>query len=111
MSEIKWAYDKETNSFSALPASNFLLLALGLLGILPFIERLYWHQITKPRPCPDVDLKLYEEYAKDFKKLAPKFYNSDGKQPKMTLDELIRWERIIYPPWCKPGEVWHYPLD
>ena len=108
MSEIKWAYDENTGSFSALPASKFLLLALLSLGILPFIERLYWHQITKPKPCHGVDPKLYEEYARDYKILAPKFYNHDGKQPKMTLEELLRWERILYPPWCKAGEKWTY---
>ncbi len=111
MSEIKWAYDKETGSFSALPASNFLLLALAGLGLLPFIEKVYWYRLRKPQPCPDVNLELYEEYAKDYKRLAPKFYNFDGKQPEMTLDELLRWERILYPPWCKPGEKWIYPLS
>lgn len=107
MSEIKWAYDENTGSFSALPASNFLLIAIGLTGLLPLFERVWWRRFTKPQPCPNIDLDLWNKYKTRYKILLNKRTNGE----ELTLLELLEYERIIHPPWGEPSETWTYPLD
>lgn len=107
MSEIKWAYDESTGSFSALPASNFLLAAIGFICLLPLIEQGYWHHITRPKPCPNIDKELWAHYAERYKHLFHKMSNDI----ELTLPEKLEWAKITRPPWAKPGENWTYPLD
>ena len=107
MSEIKWAYNEGTGSFSALPASNFLLLAIGFICLLPLLEKGYWEHKRKPKPCPNIDANLHKVYAERYKELLPKYIAGDS----FTVEEYLDWKNIQHPPWAEPGETWAYPLD
>jgi hypothetical protein len=105
MSEIKWAYDSNTGSFSALPASPFLLVALGALALLPLLEKAYMIQKNKPVPMPaDFDWKLHSEYKERYKYLQAK--KESGQQ--LDFAEMIELNNIKHPPWAKGGELWTY---
>lgn len=104
MSEIKWAYDQQTGSFSALPASAFLLPAIILASLLPFIEKCYSKQKFKPRPLPvNFDKELYQKFATRYKELKLK-----QSKTALTIREELELYRLTKPPWSKPGEYWHY---
>jgi hypothetical protein len=104
MSEIKWAYNEQTGSFSALPASAFLLPVLVFIGLLPFIEKLYNKQKFRPQPLPlDFDKDLHQKFSIRYKEL-----KSKQLEAGLTINEQLELQRLTKPPWSKPGEYWHY---
>lgn len=104
MGEIKWAYDERTGSFSALPASPFLLVALCFLPILALLNKGYEKYNRRPRPLPpNFDKEMYDRYAIRYKELKAKQATSE-----LTLDEKLELQNIIKPPWSGPGEYWQY---
>lgn len=103
MSEIKWAYDESTGSFSALPASPFLLPALGFLCLLPLLEKLIEEGQKNPRPC-NIDLRTYNEYKWSYLELNRKKIYGGG----LTDQEHLELEALMRPPWAEPGELWTY---
>jgi hypothetical protein len=104
MSEIKWAYDEQTGTFSALPASIFLLPAILLAACLPFAEKAYNKYKYRPESLPDnFDKKLHDRYAVRYKQLKAK-----QRQTELTLNERLELHSLTKPPWSKPGEYWHY---
>lgn len=105
MSEIKWAYDAQTGSFSALPASPWLLPALGLLFLAPLIERIATKIERRPRPLPaNFDPVLHEKNRQIYHKIMHK--KKLGIQ--LSVEESLTLISIRYPPWAEPGETWSY---
>lgn len=105
MPEIKWAYDENTGTFSALPASSFLLPALGLLCLAPLIERALDKINENPRPLPNgFNYDLFCRYQQRYKELAKK----RAIQGELTDQEYIEWHQLMRPPWAEPGELWTY---
>lgn len=106
MSEIKWAYDERTGSFSALPASPFLLVALSIIAFLPFIEKAYYRHKHGPKePDATFDNTLHEQYRKRWKEL----------QAKKAAGQTLSWQesaeimQMMHPPWSKPEDgIWVY---
>lgn len=105
MSQIKWAYDENSGSFSALPASPFLLLALGAVALLPLLEEAYNKQKFKPQPLPpDFDWNLYNEYKQKYHELKAKKISGQ----EFNYADTISWQRVIYPPWHNEPGRWSY---
>jgi hypothetical protein len=105
MSEIKWAYDENTGSFSALPASPFLLVALGAVALLPLAEKAYNKAKYGPSPLPsNFDWQLYHQYKERYKILKTK--KQSGEQLDFT--EIAEWQKLSRPPWAESGEIWAY---
>lgn len=105
MSEIKWAYDSETGGFSALPASPWLLPALGLLCLAPIAQRIVEEGQKDPKPAgKDFDPVLYLEYKLTYRSLVQKQFSCQG----LTTEEEMQMISIMNPPWAEPGEVWTY---
>lgn len=105
MSEIKWAYDSQTGSFSALPASPWLLPALGLICLAPIAEKMLEEAAKNPEPVPNTfDPVAYQQNKQEYHALINKQVSSVG----LTLDEEMRLNSIMRPPWAKPGELWTY---
>lgn len=105
MSEIKWAYDETTGSFSALPASPFLLLALISLPFLWLIGKGINKYKFRPQPLPpNFDPKLYEQYRLIYKRLKAK---RDSGQ-KFDYVDGIQWSQVRYPPWRTDSDPWVY---
>lgn len=105
MSEIKWAYDSQTGSFSALPASPWLLPTLGLLCLAPLVAKIVEEAEKAPEPLPaDFDPALFAEYRATYRDLMGK--KTAGLQ--LTSEESLRLQIIEHPPWAKPGETWSY---
>lgn len=105
MSEIKWAYDSQTGGFSALPASPWLLPALGLLCLAPIAQKLVEEGLKDPQPAGnDFDPALYLEYKQTYHDLVQKQFSPDG----LTMQEELQMLSIMNPPWAEPGERWTY---
>lgn len=105
MSEIKWAYDSETGSFSALPASPWLLPALGLLCLAPIAQKIAEEAQKDVQPTGNsFDPVLYLEYKQTYHDLVRKQFSADG----LTMQEEMQMISVMNPPWAEPGEVWTY---
>jgi hypothetical protein len=101
MSEIKWAYDSKTGSFSALPASPFLLLAIGAIVLLPLLEEAYYKNKFKPVPhASNFDPILHEQYRRRWKQLNDK--KAAGAQ--LTWEEIAEISQMQNPPWRQPED-------
>jgi hypothetical protein len=93
MANILYAYDGESSSFSALPASPWLLPAIFLLvaiGIIDEAKRAVPVNICAP---PGTDPEAYEIKRQRYYELLPKFVDSS-----MTYPEEMEWQKLIYPP-------------
>lgn len=105
MSEIKWSYDAQTGSFSALPASPWLLPALGLVCLAPIAEKILEEAAKKPEPVPNVfDPILYQKN----KQLYHELINKQASPVGLTQDEEMQLLSIMRPPWATGGELWTY---
>ncbi|MFZ9365816.1 MAG: hypothetical protein ACO253_07995 [Burkholderiaceae bacterium] len=105
MSEIKWAYDTETGSFSALPASPWLLPALGLFLLAPIAQKIAEEAAKDPRPLGDkFDPGAYMQNKLNYHHLTRKKASPEG----LTLQEELELISIMNPPWAEPGELWTY---
>lgn len=105
MSEIKWSYDSQTGSFSALPASPWLLPALGLICLAPLLAKIVEETEKAPKPLSaNFDPILFEQYRAIYQDLMGK--KLAGVQ--LTSEESLRLQTISNPPWARPGEVWSY---
>lgn len=105
MSQIKWAYDESTGSFSALPASPWLLPVLGLMCLAPLIEYIWEKADNAPKPLPaDFDYKLHAKYKDIYLELKHK----EKQQGYLDSWDRNRLVEVQNPPWALPGEIWTY---
>jgi hypothetical protein len=105
MSEIKWAYHVENGTISALPASPWLLPALGILCLAPLVAKLVEQAERDPQPLPEnFDPILFNDYRKIYRALMHK--KASGIE--LSTEESLRLQTIAHPPWAKPGEIWSY---
>lgn len=103
MAEIKWAYDATEGSFSPLPASPFLLPALGLICLFPIIEKMMDEARKNPRPC-NIDKEKYKRYKERFHYLIQK----ESKHNGLDDNETLELHSLMNPPWADPNELWTY---
>jgi hypothetical protein len=105
MSEIKWSYDAQTGSFSALPASPWLLPALGLICLAPIAEKMLEEAAKKPEPISDAfDPVAYQKNKQLYHELIHKQASSVG----LTQHEEMQLLNVMRPPWATGGELWTY---
>lgn len=104
MSNIWWAYDESSGSFSALPASPALLPALGVF----FLAAVFSAGKEKPRVIetyPDGNPYMGEHLAN--KPRYDELINIMGYR-ELTDKEQSELHRLKHPRWAKDGEVWCY---
>lgn len=105
MSEIKWAYSVENGSISALPASPWLLPALGLICLAPLVAKIVEQAERAPKPLPeDFDPIMFNNYREVYRDLMHK--KQSGIE--LSMEERLTLQNISNPPWASPGEVWTY---
>jgi hypothetical protein len=105
MSEIKWSYDAETGSFSALPASPWLLPALGLLCLAPIAQKIAEEAAKDPKP---VNAKFDPIVYLENKQLYHELVNKQASPVGLTQHEEMQLLSIMRPPWATGGELWTY---
>lgn len=103
---ILYAYDSEKGSFSALPASPWLLPAIGIFALLAFYNHNRQSKVRVLDESPNIDMKLFNEYRIRYKELLDKKYALVNGG--LTIEESIELQGLIRPPWAEPGELWTY---
>lgn len=104
MTNIFYAYDSQTGSFSALPASPWLLPAMGAFALLAAYQKC---RLSKPSiigTAPSINPIIRDIYSKRYSELIEKKHWGGG----LTFRESIELKDIQHPPWADPGEVWTY---
>jgi hypothetical protein len=103
MTNILWAYDESSGSFSALPASPWLLPAIGLLAFAALCKKI------KPPSAVVVDTGRPIDY-QTMACNSSRYYQLLERQSIGDLSESEQVEMInlAHPPWARPGETWTY---
>lgn len=102
MMRLWQSIDEDSGKIGAIPASPFLLPALVLILLAPFIELLLgWigHMAAPKIPLTDEE---YEESKQRFHWLEHKL-----KTSMLTSDELQEYKRLLHPKWSDSI----YPFD
>jgi hypothetical protein len=104
---IWWAYDDSSGTFSPLPASPLLLPAIGLFFLLAVYDRMRhkWQsgKILATANQLGVDNTTIGEYRKRYNELL-----SIMMYRNLDEDEQSEMHQLEHPPWAEPGEVWSY---
>jgi hypothetical protein len=104
MANIFWAYDQSEGSFSALPASPWLLPVIGIYAFAGLVQAIKDNQPQPDlEPLPHIDPVLYKKNKERYYYLLQQQVND-----KITEEERLEMYRIIHPPWAKNGQVWAY---
>lgn len=101
---IFYAYDSATGSFSPLPASPWLLPAMGVFALLAAYKKCELSRPVIVGEPPEIDPKVLNSYRARYNKLIDKKHWGDG----LSFEESIELNNLQRPPWAKPGEVWTY---
>jgi hypothetical protein len=104
MTNIFYAYDSQTGSFSALPASPWLLPAMGAFALLAAYQK---YKLSRPSiigEAPEISPVIRDIYGKRYRELIHKKHWQGG----LDFRESIELQNIQNPPWAEPGEVWTY---
>jgi len=104
MANIFWSYDESEGSFSPLPASPWLLPAIGLFALAALFQAIKSSQPPEELgPMPPYDPILYE-------KNKTRYYYLIQRKADYGLseDEQSELNRLIRPPWASKGQIWTY---
>lgn len=101
MANILWAYDEERSSFSALPASPWLLPAIAIAGVVAAVRSCQPKEIILD-VSPEIDKEEYERNKIKYRSLMQKYPR------EWTEDEWMTYRAISYPSWWKEGPPWGY---
>lgn len=104
MTNIFYSYDSQTGSFSALPASPWLLPAMGAFALLAAYQKYKLSQPSIIGVAPCINPIIRDIYSKRYGELINKKHWGGG----LTFEESIELRNIQYPPWAEPGEIWSY---
>lgn len=104
MTNIFYAYDSQTGSFSALPASPWLLPAMGAFALLAAYQKCKLSKACVIGEAPEINPIIRDIYTKRYKELIHKKHWGGG----LEFNESIELQKIQHPPWAEPGEIWTY---
>lgn len=102
MAEIKWAYDENTGSFSALPASSWLSVAIGWKLMMHCVRHFAGDGV--PESIPNYNHIEYLTHRDNYHRIIFKIL----KNMPLTKEESDQYYAAIHPSWSKPGETWSY---
>lgn len=104
MANIFWAYDESEGSFSPLPASPWLLPAIGLFALAALFKAIKDSgPAPETGPPPVYDPIIYENNKKRYYYLIQRKVDCG-----LSDDDQSELDRLIRPPWVTNGQVWTY---
>lgn len=106
MRRVLWGYDESTGDISTLPASPWLLPALGLLAFATLLERTGFLSENGPVSLPaGFNEKEWRENSERYHYLVDKEFSGEG----LTISEQYELtNKLPHPSWAQPGEYWTY---
>lgn len=99
-----WAYDSESNSFGALPASPFLLPALAIMGVLSLFG------FGRVRVSSNAEMLGEFGKSSEYRKCEARYNELEEKERRgweLSTEELLEMDRLNHPKW-NAYKLWHY---